>query len=284
MCKVSVIVPCYNQGKFLQETLASVRSQIFTDWEIIIVNDGSDDAETIKLLSVLDAPKINVIHTGNKGVAAARNRGIEAAKGMYILPLDADDLIEKDYLQKAVERLEVDEVLKVVYCNGEYFGDEKGLIRLPDYDEKKMLQQNLIFCTAMYRRSDWFQVGGYDEDFLTGWEDWEFWLRLIDDERQVYKLPGVHFYYRIKNHSRNAGLQNERLQKAEQQLYDKHIKFYRKFYPTPISLIRNYEYLLEEQQRYEHYKNALRQSLSYQIGNFVLSPVKYFKRRKKSSK
>lgn len=269
MCKVSVIVPCYNQGEYLEETLASVYSQTFADWEIIIVNDGSDDSRTNKLLAALNGPKTTVIQTENRGVAAARNSGIEAAKGTYILPLDADDLIEKDYLEKAVERLDADEELKLVYCNGEYFGEEKGLIKLADFSVKKMLKQNLIFCTALHRKSDWLKAGGYDEDFLTGWEDWEFWLRMIDDERQVYKLPGVHFYYRVKRQSRNAALQNERLQKAEQQLYDKHKELYRKFYPKPISLIRNYEYLLEEQQQYENYRNALHLSLSYRIGNFV---------------
>lgn len=284
MCKVSVIIPCYNQGEYLQETLAYVQAQTFSDWEIIIINDGSDDIKTKELLAEIHGANINIIHTENKGVAAARNTGIKAARGKYILPLDGDDLIEKDYLKNAVACLDADKSLKVVYCNGEYFGDEKGAIRLPEYDPKKMLQQNLIFCTALYRKSDWQKHGGYDEEFLTGWEDWEFWLRLIDGKRQVHKLPGVHFYYRIKNGSRNAALQNEKLQQAEQQLYNKQIELYRKFYPEPISLIRNYEYLLGQQQQYDNYKNRLHNSLSYRIGNFILSPVKYFSRLKKSSK
>jgi len=284
MSKVSVVVPCYNQGKYLKETLASVHSQTFSDWEIIIVNDGSNDVETKELLAGLIAPRVTIIHTENNGVAAARNTGIKASKGAYILPLDADDLIEKDYLKYAVACLDADEALKVVYCNAEYFGDEKERIRLPDYEAKKMLQQNLIFCTALYRKSDWLKCGGYDEEFLTGWEDWEFWLRLIDDESQVNKLQGVHFFYRIKKQSRNTALQDESLQQAEQQLYSKHIELYRKFYPNPISLVRNYETLLFEQQQFENYKKALHGSLSYRIGNFVLSPIKYIKRLKNSSK
>ncbi|WP_170234042.1 glycosyltransferase [Segetibacter aerophilus] len=280
---MSIIVPCYNQGRYLPETIGSVRSQTFSDWEIIIIDDGSSDIETKELLGNLNEPKVKIIHTENRGVAAARNTGIESAKGKYILPLDADDLIGKDYLKEAVACLAADIELKVVYSNAKYFGDEKGLISLEDYDPKKMLRQNLIFCTALFRKSHWLKCGGYDEEFLTGWEDWEFWLRLINSERQVHKLPGIHFYYRIKKGSRNANLQNERLKHAEQQLYSKHIKLYRKSYPNPISLIRNYENLLYEQQQFENYKKTLRSSLSYRIGNFVLLPLKYLNRLKKSS-
>jgi len=272
---VSVIVPCYNQGIYILESVKSVINQTFTDWEIIIVNDGSDDNETNKILTELVIPKVRIIHTENKGVSAARNTGITAAKGIYILPLDADDIIGKKYLQEAVALLDANVKVKVVYCNGAYFGNENGAIELPDYDAKKMLLQNLIFCTALYRKDDWFDCGGYDEHFLTGWEDWDFWLRFIQNESQVYKLPGVHFHYRIKKESRNAGLVHEKLKLAEQQFYKKHFELYRKYYPQPITLVRDYEYLLQERTNYEKYKDELHRSLSYRTGNFLLYPFKW---------
>jgi len=275
MCKVTVVIPCYNQGGYIKATVASVQEQVFLDWEIIIVNDGSDDNETNKILADLVIPKVKIIHTENKGVSAARNVGIANAKGTFILPLDADDIIGKEYLKEAVAIMDVDAKLKVVYCNGEYFGDESGAIELPDYDSKKMLLQNLIFCTALYRKDDWFDCGGYDEHFLTGWEDWDFWLRFIQNESQVYKLPGVHFHYRIKKESRNAGLIHEKLKRTEQQLYKKHFELYRKHYPQPITLIREYEYLMQERTNYEKYKDELHRSLSYRTGNFILHPLKW---------
>src|SRR3954452_3864556 len=115
MAKVSVIIPCYNQGRYINETIASVEAQTFTDWEIIIVNDGSNEPETIEILFDVDCKKIKVIHTENKGVAAARNTGIKAAGGKFILPLDADDLIGVNYLNEAVVFLETNEEVKVVY-------------------------------------------------------------------------------------------------------------------------------------------------------------------------
>jgi glycosyltransferase involved in cell wall biosynthesis len=276
--KVSVVIPCYNQGEYIRESIASVWSQSYTDWEIIVVNDGSDDPKTVERLASLERDGIQVIHTPNRGVAAARNTGIKAAKGKYILPLDADDRIGVNYLKEAAVFLDKNIDIKVVYCNGEYFEDEEGPILLPEYTPKIMLQQNLIFCSAVYKKSDWLECGGYDEKFLAGWEDWEFWLRMIKNEMEVYKLPTVHFYYRIKKFSRNAALQNEKLKQAEQQLYTKHFDIYLQFYPNPISVVRNYEHLLNEHQQFEHYKKAFYRSKSYRIGNFILYPLKWLAR------
>ena len=94
MAKVSVIIPCYNQGRYINETIASVEAQTFTDWEMIIVNDGSDEPETRKILADIHGARIKVIDTENRGVAAARNTGIKAAKGKDICPLTRMTLLE----------------------------------------------------------------------------------------------------------------------------------------------------------------------------------------------
>ena len=100
---VSVVIPCYNQGQYLDEAVESVISQTYQDFEIIIINDGSNDLETIEILKNYQKPKTRIIHTENQGVIAARNRAIEAAQGKYILPLDADDKIGNTYLEEAVQ-------------------------------------------------------------------------------------------------------------------------------------------------------------------------------------
>ena len=91
MMKVSVIIPCYNQGQYIEEAVKSVLAQTYQNFEIIIVNDGSTDEFTNKLLSDYDKQKTKVLHTDNQGLASARNNGIKVAKGKYILPLDADE-------------------------------------------------------------------------------------------------------------------------------------------------------------------------------------------------
>ncbi|MCX6300350.1 MAG: glycosyltransferase family A protein [Bacteroidetes bacterium] len=281
MPKVSVIIPCYNQGLFIEDAINSVLSQTFTDFEIIVVNDGSNDQYTQQFLSNYTPEKTKIYHTINKGVSAARNFAINKSNGKYILPLDADDKIATNYLMEAVNVLDQNHELKLVYSNGVYFGALTGSIKHPDYDEQTMLKQNLIFNSSFYRKIDWEICGGYDESFLTGWEDWEFWLRLINHSNQVHKLDSAHLFYRMIGESRNACLKNEQLVIVEQQLYLKHISKYLKYFSLPLTHLRENEYLKNEQANYIKYKTAIYNSLSYRLGSFLLSPLKLIKRNEK---
>ncbi len=281
MPKVSVIIPCYNQGLFIEEAINSVLTQTFTDFEIIVINDGSNDQYTKELLSSYSPEKTKIFHTINKGVSAARNLAIQNSNGKYILPLDADDKIGSNYLMEAVNVLDQNDQIKLVYANGEYFGALTGCIKHPNYNEQTMLKQNLIFNSSFYRKIDWEICGGYDESFLTGWEDWEFWLRLINHSNQVYKLDSSHLFYRIVSDSRNASLKNEQLKIVEQQLYLKHISKYLEYIYLPLTHLREYEYLKNEQSNYVKYKNDIYNSFSYRLGRILLLPFKLMKRNDK---
>jgi glycosyltransferase involved in cell wall biosynthesis len=201
MVLVSVIIPCYNQGQFIDDALRSIGAQTFPDVEIIIVNDGSTDKETNEILSRLKGDGLSVITTENRGLAAARNTGIEAASGKYILPLDADDTIEPDYIKKAVDLLENDPETGIVYCRASLFGAIETDWNLPEYSLERMLLDNIIFCSALFRHDDWRAVGGYDEEMVYGWEDYSFWLSLIERGRKVYCIPENLFNYRVASDS-----------------------------------------------------------------------------------
>lgn len=206
MPKVSVIIPCYNQGDWLGEAVDSVLAQTYGDYEIVVVNDGSTDAATVKLLENYDRPKTRVVHTENQGLPAARNNGIREARGDYILPLDADDRIAPTYLEKAVEILEREPETGIVYCYGELFGAATGRIPAPTFSVRKMLLSNLLFCSAFFRRSDWELVGGYSPLMTHGCEDWDFWLSIIERGRKVVRIPELLFSYRVKEKSMNRDM------------------------------------------------------------------------------
>ena len=278
MPKVSVIIACFNHGQYIEEAVNSVLAQTFTDWEIIIVNDGSTDKFTNDFLKQYQPPKTTVYFTKNNGVSAARNFGIGKSKAIYILPLDADDFIAPNYLKEAIEKFETFPHLKLVYGVGAYVGDLAGKIILPPFSIKEMLKQNLIFCTALYKKADWEQAEKYDECFKTGWEDWDFWLRLIEDEEQVCKIPSIIFYYRIKKDSRNALLNGERLRIVESQLYKKHLDKYLTHFPLPITNLRSITYLQQEKENFEKVKGQIYHSLSYKIGHFLLTPLKLLRK------
>jgi glycosyltransferase involved in cell wall biosynthesis len=204
--KVSVVIPCYNQGRYIEDSIQSVLDQTFDDYEIIIVNDGSTDDETNKLLSIFYMPKTKIVHTANQGLVAARNAGIAAACGEYILPLDADDRIATTYLEKGVAILDGDPAIGVVYGWAEYFGSRTGRWELPDFSPVRLLVENMVYCTALFRRRDWQKVGGYDPAMRYGWEDWELWLSLSELGIGFVRIPEVLFHYRVRSDSMTSSM------------------------------------------------------------------------------
>jgi glycosyltransferase involved in cell wall biosynthesis len=275
MPKVSVIIPCYNQGIFIEEAIESVLAQSYRDFEIIVVNDGSDDSVTIDILNGLNKPLTTIYHTTNAGVSAARNYGIKHSSGTFILPLDADDRIDRRLLEMSVSLLEQNHQLELIATGVQYFGEIYTKEFLPAYNPKQHLLQNLFYNTSLFRKASFDKLNGYDESFKEGWEDWDFYLRLVDDIAQVSIIQDFLLYYRIKTSSRNADLLQEKKQRVEQQLFLKHIDKYRKYFPEPIQLLRNHQFLEEQNIKFDRYKNELLNSKSYLLGHFLLSPFKY---------
>ncbi|MHB8120990.1 MAG: glycosyltransferase family 2 protein [Desulfuromonadaceae bacterium] len=197
MPRVSVIIPCYNHGEYLDEAVDSILAQTFRDFEIIIVNDGSTDAQTIATLENYQRPHTRVLHTSNQGLAMARNNGIREACGEFILPLDADDRVAPDYLEKGVAIMDASPGTGIVYCLADCFGAQQGRWDIPEYSPRGMLLTNLIFCCSLFRKSSWEQTAGYNPNMNRGWEDWDFWLSLIERGCTVQRIPEVLFFYRV---------------------------------------------------------------------------------------
>jgi glycosyltransferase involved in cell wall biosynthesis len=224
---VSIIVPCYNQAQYLDECLISVLNQTYSNWECIIVNDGSQDAtETVAMYWTAKDNRIKYIQKSNSGLSAARNSGITLAQGEFILPLDADDKISMDYVAHAIQAFENDNSLKVVYCFAEKFGNETGLWDLQPFSLKAIAIENMIFCSAMYRKTDWERLGGYDNNMIHGFEDWEFWIALLKNGGNVKCLDIVGFYYRMKPDSMIQILNKDKKRKLHEYMSVKHADFF----------------------------------------------------------
>lgn len=224
---VSIIVPCYNQAQYLNEALQSVLEQTYENWECIIVNDGStDNAEEIAKKWILQDVRFKYYYQENTGVSSARNLGVKNSVGEFILPLDGDDKIAKDYIQQAIVAFENDESLKLVYCKAEKFGDETGNWNLIPFSLKELALDNMIFCSAVYRKKDWELIGGYDNNMLEGLEDWEFWISLLKNGGNVVCLNTIGFYYRIKLVSRQKNVDGTIKDKLFNYLSIKHVDFF----------------------------------------------------------
>jgi len=212
-CKVSVIMPCFNHGEFLSEAVASVKKIQRADIELIVVDDGSTDERTRKEMETLCAQGIRVIRQENKGLAGARNAGVNAAQGEYIFPLDADDRMRSGWIEAAIEILDADPQVGVVYGDTQCFGTETGRWSGDPFDSERLLTRNYIACSALYRRSIWEQNNGYQSGMpVQGLEDWDFWLGAYERGWRFAYLPEVFFDYRRAEQSmitRMAGFEDQ---------------------------------------------------------------------------
>lgn len=239
-CLISIIVPCYNQGVYLCDALQSVWSQEYSYWECIIVNDGStDNTEDIAILWLEKDSRFKYLYQKNKGLCASRNAGIAMAQGVYILPLDADDKISKNYCALAMKAFNSNPNLKLVYCEAERFGDKEGKWQLPPYTFFKLLQQNLIFCSAIYKLEDWKRIKGYDKQMKYGWEDWEFWINLLKGGGEVKKINHIGFYYRVKKTSMIKNMKEDHITYSKHYVLDKHKDLYIKHYDLLVDYKTN---------------------------------------------
>ncbi|MFA6091733.1 MAG: glycosyltransferase [Elusimicrobiota bacterium] len=261
--KVSVIIPCYNHGAFVGEAVDSVLAQTFQDFEIVIVDDGSTDKDTLDILKGFDKPKTQVVHAEHQGLAEARNVGIRNSSGTYILPLDADDKISPEYLAEAVRVLDGDDEVKIVYCNAERFGAQTGPWEHPCFSLQRILANNLIFCTAFFRRKDYDKTRGYDKD-LRLLEDWDFWLSLLETGGTVHKLPGTHFFYRSRPDSMLQTLTTKSIEQTRKKIFRNHAALYSRDFQDPINLYWE--------------KTLLQGSYEYRLGRFLLRPVRFMRR------
>jgi glycosyltransferase involved in cell wall biosynthesis len=198
--KVSIVIPCYNHGAMLREALASVEQVRNANLlEVIVVDDGSSDAETVWILKEVAEAGYTVVSQPNRRVSAARNAGIRLAKGQFILPLDSDNRIRDVYLKEGVSLLKENPSIGVVYADAEYFGEKTGRWDVPEFDLSSLLRTNFIDVCALYRKALWEQVGGYDEQMpWMGVEDWDFWLRVAAHGGAFFHLPKIGFDYRVR--------------------------------------------------------------------------------------
>lgn len=273
---VSIIIPCYNQAVYLSEALDSVLAQTYSDWECVVINDDSpDNTEEIAKKYVESDTRFKYIFQENSGPSAARNNGIKNSHGEYLLPLDADDLIAPTYLEKAVDHFSHFPETKLVYCKAEKFGKENGVWNLPEYDYESFIWNNCIFCTAMFRRSDYDKTGGYNENMVHGNEDWDFWLSLIKKEDIVHRIEEILFFYRVKSFSRTVDLEESYLQKTLIQMGNNHPEVYGQYKEGIIQfrndLMENIDYLRKS-------IDSLRSSRAYRLGKTLLKPFSILKK------
>ncbi|MFB2882319.1 glycosyltransferase [Floridanema aerugineum] len=211
MPTISVIIPVYNGEKTIQQTIESVINQTFTDFEIIIINDGSKDS-TLDIISTIQDPRIKVFSYANAGLSASRNRGLSLASGEFISFLDADDCWTPDKLQAQLEALQANPEAAVAYSWTDYIDEYGQVLRsgtrisVSGNVYEKLLVRNFLEngSNALIRRQALTEVGNFDES-LTAAEDWDMYVRLASRYHfVVVRSPQI--LYRVSTSSMSTNV------------------------------------------------------------------------------
>lgn len=201
---VSIIIPCYNYAHLLGETLKNVQQQTFSEWECIVIDDGSTD-NTAEVIKQISDPRISYVRQNNSGPSVARNNGIKKAQGDFIQFLDADDLLETQKLETQVNILRSDKEVGIVYSGVMYFKDSapeklytsfsldntpswmKDISGSGDAIVLQLLKANIMVISSPLIRKNIFEKCGSFDESLKYNEDWDLWLR--------YAMAGIKFRF-----------------------------------------------------------------------------------------
>lgn len=254
---VSVIVPCYNHGGFIETALESIKQQSYTNVEVIIVDDGSTDEHTKQVLKTLTA-QYRVIFQENQGPSVARNNAIKEAKGKYLFCLDSDNKVRKEYISRAVQILESRPEVGAVYANAHTFGEENELRSQQDFDIKKQLRYNQIDMCAIIRKEAFDGVDGFDEYMSKrGLEDWDFWIKMHEKGWKLIRIPEIMFDYYVTDNSRTAKVANKHVDDLKRYVWQKHVTL-----------------LAEQYDELFHLNKNASQKIEFKIGYLVLYPYR----------
>ena len=196
---ISVIVPCFNSGRTIKRTILSISKQTWFKKEIIIVNDGSTDQFTINTLKELKDQKIvKLINQENKGLASARNKGVNESSGSFLFFLDADDWIEPNGLEKMFLHLMRNKKFGYVFPDIHLEGKRRGFIEKEfNYFEQLFLNQ-IPYCIFI-SKENFKNYGIYDENMKLGYEDWDLNIKLGKNNIFGKRLPIPIFHYDVQD-------------------------------------------------------------------------------------
>ena len=190
--EVAVVIPCYGYAHLLFETGSSIANQTWPHIDCIIVDPQSPDdtpAVAKQLATQFPQRKFRLLRQRNRGLSAARNAGILNVTAPLILPVDADDLLKPEAVEKMVQPFLVADGISIVNSAGREFGDGNKHMPAQDVTMEIELHRNQIPCCSMFTRSAWEKVGGYNENMRHGYEDWDFWVGMLEHELRFQSVP-----------------------------------------------------------------------------------------------
>lgn len=268
---ISVIIPCYNDSDYIEQTIDSILAQTYLCNEIIVVDDGSNK-KTKEVLKKINNKITKLITQENKGQSAARNIGIDFASGEYILVCDSDDFFEPKFCEAAIAIFKKLSNAKLVTCHANLIVNNKiTQIYVPSGGSvKSFLIQNSALGSAMFKKDDWRTCGGYDESMIYGFEDWEFYISLLKKEGVAHVIPQAYYNYR-KRKGTTTSKANKIKFDLIKYIYAKHEDIIKENHLDVINfLLKKVE--IEEKSKYKQ-----QNKIDFKIGKAILKPLRFLK-------
>jgi glycosyltransferase involved in cell wall biosynthesis len=197
---VAIVIPCYNHGEFIRDTIQSILKCERSLFELVIVNDGSTDTRTLEVFNELEQEGIKIIHQVNQGQSVARNKGIQETTAPYILPVDSDNEIFPELIIRGLSIFEKDPKIDVVYSDAIFFGEKEGVNSNLEFNFQRLMLDNYIDNCAIIKREKFIEVGGYDPE-IQGIEDWDLWLKIAFSGGKFFYIKEPLYKYRVRKNS-----------------------------------------------------------------------------------
>ena len=267
---VSIVIACYNDPDNIEKAVWSALNQTYENKEVIVIDDGSNAATKV-VLKKLEQEITLLLTQENQGQSVARNNGIRAAKGDYILNHDSDDFFDPTFCVKAVAKFQEDSGIAIVTCQANRF-NEAGHIdiftpaggALNDF-----LFSNSALGSSMFKRKDWHITGGYEEKLpILGFEDWEFYIQILKLGGYAHVIHEVLFNYQVRTNSTTDRIRDFKLEKFKH-IIMKHDVLYK----------ANFEQLVKhlfgriQREEAEKIKNTTR--IEFRLGCALLRPLRF---------
>lgn len=248
---ITVVIPCYNYEDYIGEAIQSVLNQTQKADRIIVIDDGSKDSSVEKINKYSD--KVEIIAKENEGVIATKNQGISMTDTTWIMFLDADDVLPKDYIEKVLDNAEAQES-DVAYTDMVYFGSKDKKIRAGEHHPGRLLEGNYIHNSALIRTDFIKMAGGYKQEMSNGYEDWELYVSLLEVGAKFSYCNNTFLKYR-QHHETSFTSRNKKAQEnadelfnkvrgLHPELYDKYLKFSYKLRKRLGTIARNPELIV----------------------------------------
>ncbi len=269
---VSVVIPVYNTGRYLEQCILSARNQTYPAIEIVVVDDGSNKETKEELHNLKDHIDIFLTQE-NAGQSTARNKGIRATSGDYILILDSDDYFMPEFVTKAISELQKKPSVKFVSSYIKRFHENTvgPVLKMEGGPVEAYLFRNASIGNGLFRKKDIAAIKGYDQEMREGYEDWELMIRLLKNGGEALVLPEVLFMYRssLKLTTHKAKTKRPKLLHY---VFCKHRELYENRFEATLDFFR------KEQERLSQEVTKIQECKEFTIGAVVLSPIRFIKK------